>query len=218
MLAGSIQMSPTDFSFHAKALESRMDAAAEALLRVRDEVVAALDRQVVEIQQLHRALASPPPPMSVVRDLEEQSAAALVEPSVTHSAVADLPAAFEKAPFPGSVSDAGISPTVLSATVASPENMAPQFASFLPTMAASTSSIAAAPAASPPSPISSPHSGVLARIVAQAPANTFLAAVNDEETLPAEPSLDPFLERATLEELNDALASAFAMVSSRSNR
>ena len=42
--------------------------------------------------------------------------------------------------------------------------------------------------------------------------------VQETECVMMEATLDPMLEQATLEELNDALASAFAMVSARSGR
>ena len=165
MLAAPLSIPPVDFSTPVQALSARMEAAAEALLRVRHEVVSALDHQVSEIQQLHRALASPPPPMVIV---EDTAAAQSLVQAVQPTATSERFALFEQAPVP--VSPAGL-PTGMKATGADMEQ-------------------------SPSSPV----------------------VVQEMECVMTEATLDPFLERATLEELNDALASAFAMVSARSGR
>lgn len=205
MLAASIPMSPPDVSFHSKALESRIEAAAEALLRVRDEVISALDRQVGEIKQLHRVLANPPPPMVIIQDtpvmipLPPPSPAALsVEERV---ALFEQPPAFVPAPT-------GTLRSIIQATSAVIEQTTPAHVSLMP----------GSPVAEPPAVAVSFPTG----IHQVASVQSFAAEISPSpllaESSPSETNLDPFLERATLEELNDALASAFAMVSSRSAR
>ena len=151
------------------AFGSRMEAATEALLRVRDEVVTTLDRQVIELQQIHRALAYAPPPMLVTEDAPR---ALIAEAAPTTG----RPSLFEDAPrFPA-----------MSLAPAAPVVQVAQVAPFAP----------------------------------MRPQRVEVAVATVEETgfsFP-EAALDPMLERATLDELNDALASAFAMVSSRSGQ
>ena len=204
MLAASLPLPPSDFSFHAKALESRMEAAAEALLRVRDEVISALDRQVGEIQQLHRALASPPPPMVVVEDTPASTSQP--PPSIVGLAGMDRAVFFEQAPA-FAPAPTGTLKSIIQASPPVVDSPAPCFAPV----------IAAAPAPSSeslaPAPVNALPATSLLDVVADASVPAALSGVS-----PSEPNLDPFLERATLEELNDALASAFAMVSSRSLR
>lgn len=166
MLAAPLLTSPADFSTSAQALSARMEAATEALLRVRHEVVSALDQQVIEIQQLHRALASPPPPMVVTEDVP---VARSLAQTAQHQATSERFALFERAP-------AMVPPT------------------------GSLDGRQAGEAVGQVSSLSSP------------------VAIREAESVMVEATLDPFLERATLEELNDALASAFAMVSARSSR
>lgn len=165
MFAPPLSLSPVDLTSSAQALTARMEAAAEALLRVRHEVVSALDHQVSEIQQLHRALASPPPPMVLVDDV---SASRYPSPPAVGAPVLERSPLFEHAP------------DVVTATG--------------PLTATKTMEPVKEPAA-------------VCAVAALAPEAPLM-----------ETSLDPVLERATLEELNDALASAFAMVSARSSR
>lgn len=166
MLAAPLSIPSVDFSTTAQALSARMEAATEALLRVRHEVVSALDQQVIEIQQLHRALASPPPPMVVTEDVPvAQSLVQAAQPQ----APSERFALFEQAPV----------------------------------MAAPTGLLTAKKAS---------------KIVAQQGSSSMATVVQEAECVMTQATLDPFLERATLEELNDALASAFAMVSARSSR
>lgn len=149
----------TGFQAEAMAFGSRMEAATEALLRIRNEVVTTLDRQVIELQQIHRALAYAPPPMTIVQDVPG--------PLITEMApvqLMDRPSLFEHAPR-------------------------------VPTV--------------PPAPVVRDVTPL--QHVETAVATMEAGAVPFPET-----TLDPMLEQATLEELNDALASAFAMVASRS--
>lgn len=150
------------------AFGTRMEAATEALLRVRDEVVATLDRQVTELQQIHRALAYAPPPMIVTEDCPRPLNGGAAPVPVVGSSL------FEQAPRQ--------------------PNTRPAPA----TTVAQSTPCAVTPAQQ--------HAAVA-------------VATMDEIGVPfQETTLDPMLERATLEELNNALASAFAMVSSRSSR
>ena len=148
------------------ALGSRMEAATEALLRIRDEVVSSLDRQVVEMQQLHRALAYAPPPMTVTEDMPTTAA---------------MP------------------------TAASPPDHRPSFFEHAPNLVL---------ASAPPNISHAPQSAASRSQVVE----MVVATIDEPGMSLAEATLDPLLERATLEELNDALASAFAMVSSRSRQ
>ena len=164
MFAASLPTSSVEFASTAHSLGARMEAAAEALLRVRNEVVAALDRQVTEIQYLHRALANPPPPMIVT---DEASDPVMCSPFGAERTVTERAAFFEHSP---KVSGPDVGQAV--AATADPTFRAPSARSM----------------------------------------------IRDDESVMGEAALDPVLERATLEELNDALASAFAMVSARSSR
>ena len=153
------------------AFGSRMEAATEALLRVRDEVVTTLDRQVIELQQIHRALAYAPPPMLVTEDAPR---ALIAEAAAVPTA--GRPSLFEDAPRFPAMSLAPAAPVVQVAQVAPFAPMRPQ------------------------------------RV------EVAVAPVEETGFSFPEAALDPMLERATLDELNDALASAFAMVSSRSGQ
>lgn len=152
----------------AMPVGSRVQAATEALLRIREEVVVTLDRQVTELQQIHRALASAPSPTVISEDTNRTVMAAAAP-------TAGLPSFFENAPRIPDVQFASLA-TALQAA--------------LPT---------------PPAPMQSQRGGM-----AFATAQTVGVRL-------MESALDPTLERATLQELNDALANAFAMVSSRSS-
>lgn len=155
------------------AFGSKMEAATEALLRIRNEIVVTLDRQVVELQQIHRALAYPPPPMIVSEDTPLPLLAAEAPPPSLPK-----PSLFEDAPrIPN--------------------------APFFP--------------ASPVSQAAPATASMRAQPMPQAAA-TAVAPMDEIGIQFDEPTLDPMLERATLDELNDALASAFAMVSSRSDQ
>jgi len=138
----------------AANVRARMEAATQALLRARNDVIAALDQQVAELQNIHRALAYSPAPFIV---LDEPDTRALQAPLS----------------LSGALADAKISPHFPEPPLSSPEH-----------------------------PASSPLSANLAPIIpfdAPLPTGT----------------LDPVLERATLDELNAALANAFATVSGR---
>lgn len=159
----------------AAAFGSKMEAATEALLRIRDEIVVTLDRQVMELQQMHRALSFAPPPMIVTEDTPRLSVA---EASPYSSPLAK-PSLFDDAPRLPNV----------------------------PVFAAHPASVMRA------SPATEPISQKTA-----APPSTMAVATMEEVGISFdEPMLDPSLERATLDELNDALASAFAMVSLRAD-
>lgn len=169
IMSASVASVPFHVSHQAEAvaLGSRLEAATEALLRAKDQVIAALDRQVIELQQLHRALAYAPIPVVAP------------EPQ--------LPAPCNGVPAPHLF------------------ELAPQL-----------------PATPPPLPkttIQPPRPVVSTTVAADVPAPD---AVNSRHPIsqptPVEATLDPALERATLEELNEALASAFASVSSRCAR
>ena len=146
------------------AFGSRMEAATDALLRIRNEVVTTLDQQVIELRQIHRAFASAPPAMTVIED-KPSAMQAMPSPSV------DKPSLFDHAPR------------------------------MAPVPAGPASSLAPLPAPVPQ------------RVVEVA-----VASVEQTRAPFEEATLDPMLEQATLEELNDALASAFAMVSSRARQ
>lgn len=180
----------------AGALGTRMEAAAEALLRFRDEIIATLDRQVLELQQVHRALALPPPPMTCTPDAPVFEQAAEPTAAVT---VKPKPSVFEGAPPFALEAAPSFTPVAASAPVAPVRPMS----SLVP-----PAPVAAAPAALPPP----------TELVASIPAHAAVATVELESpsaVMPG-PLFDPLLERATLDELNDALANAFATVSSRS--
>ena len=160
---------PTQTTGHhleAMPVGSRVQAATEALLRIREEVVTSLDRQVTEMRQIHHVLASAPAPAVV--------AAPMHQPLVSAPA-ASVPSFFDNAP------------RIPNAQFAS---LATAFQATLPT---------------PSAPIH-PQRSEVAFATAQA------VGVRLSES-----TLDPMLESATLDELNDALANAFAMVSSRSS-
>ena len=138
----------------AADVRARMEAATQALLRARNDVIAALDQQVAELQNFHRALAYSPAPFIV---LDEPDTRPIQEPLS----------------LSGVLADAGVSPHFPAPPLASAEQ-----------------------------PASSPLSLNLAPIIpfdAPLPSGT----------------LDPILERATLDELNAALANAFPTVSGR---
>jgi hypothetical protein len=132
-----------------------MEAATQALLHARNHVIAALDQQLAELQDIHRSLAYSPIPFVVV----EESHPAPATPMHSISGV-------------------------LAATSAAPSFPAPQMNDSY--MAAAASGIAP----------------------------NFPPLIPFEPQL-AENRIDPVLEQATLEELNAALASAFASVSGR---
>ena len=138
---------------------TRMEAATEALLRARDHVISTLDRQVAELQQLHRALACAPAPLIMAE---------------------------EPAPAPASALPAMVRPNVFE--------QAPMFPAAFQT-----------PPAAPPS-------GMFSNPTVAMGFSPVAAEVSLEVR---EAVFDPALERATLDELNDALASAFASVSVR---
>ncbi len=165
LFVASLLATPTHgVSDETTVCSSGMEAAVEALIRIRQEVVATLDRQVGELQQIHRALASAPPRMVVTEDVQQKAAFV----SVTTGRLART--FFDHAPEFGVGSFDGVDKgDRRSETTAHPEIYR---------------------TASPP-PTETP----------------FINA-----------PLDPMLEKATLEELNDALASAFALVSSRGGR
>ena len=160
-MSASLPYPTTGFHSEAIAFGSRMEAATEALLRIRNEVVTTLDRQVVELRQIHHALAYTPPPM--VESFEPSIKQAPQAPSVGRPSVFELPPGF---------SARGHEVALASRAGATPMDFA-------------------------------------------APNNFGYLTEAEKDYPAAEGVLDPVLERATLEELNDALASAFAMVSSR---
>ncbi len=131
-----------------------MEAATQALLQARNHVIAALDQQLAELQDIHRSLAYSPIPFVV-----------------------------EESP-PAPVTQMHSISGVLAATSAAPSFPAPQLNDSY--MAAAASGIA------PNFPPLIPF-----------------------EPQQAENRIDPVLERATLDELNAALANAFASVSGR---
>lgn len=142
---------------------SRMEAATEALLRVRNEVISTIDHQVMELQMIHRAFAVAPASTIIVEEdapIESSSRSLWEGPSL-----------FENPPkMPGE------------------------------------------PGVRPNSPLSS-------TLPMKRPAVEAADSIaEDPGALATETALDPVLEQATLEELNDALASAFALVSSRNHR
>lgn len=166
----------------AVAFGSRMEAATQALLRIRDEVIATLDRQVVELRELHQTLASPPPPMVIAdepRPTPSAPLAAAAPPVRRHSLFEDAPRVAVQA----------IPPVIAKGPLPS-----------------------TAPLAHPPVMPLAPQQQPQYQ---EAPV---VAVV--EESSPSFPGkmLDPLLEQATLEELNQALASAFAMMSARSDQ
>jgi hypothetical protein len=150
----------------AMPVGSRVQAATEALLRIREEVVTSLDRQVTELRHIHRALASAPAPAVLAETMPR---------AVVPAPAAAAPSFFDNAPR---------IPTA-------------QFASL------ATAFQATLPASSAPV---HPQRSEVAFATAQS------VGVRLSES-----TLDPMFESATLEELNDALANAFAMVSSRSS-
>lgn len=160
----STSLSPNHVSQQAEAiaLGSRLEVATEALLRAKDQVVAALDRQVLELQQLHRALAYAPIPVIVPED-----------PPAPPRNGAPAIGLFEHAP------KVPVAPPPLPKPAIPPPRVAPPAPTNLETPLPSA------------------------------------VAVPGPHPAPIEAPLDPTLERATLEELNEALASAFASVSSR---
>lgn len=165
----------------AVAFGSRMEAATQALLRIRDEVIATLDRQVVELRELHQTLASPPPPMVISDDqlqIPPAPLAAALPPARRHSLFEDAPRVAVQAV-----------PPVAKAPVPSTAPLAPA-----PVMQAT-------PQFQPQ------YQAAQVVAIAEEPSDSF-----------SEKMLDPMLEQATLEELNQALASAFAMMSARSER
>jgi hypothetical protein len=160
---------PTQTAGHhleAMPVGSRVQAATEALLRIREEVITTLDRQVTELQQIHRALACAPAPTVVAQ---------AVPRPVMPAPPASMPSFFENAPRIPNVQFASLA-SALQASLPTPS--APMY----------------------------PQRSEVAFATAQA------VGVRLSES-----TLDPMLESATLEELNDALASAFASVSSRSS-
>ena len=159
----------------AAAFGSKMEAATEALLRIRDEIVITLDRQVMELQQMHRALSFAPPPMIVTDDTPRPS-------------VAEAPPSSPSLAKPSLFEDAPRLPNV------------PVFAA-LPVAVMQMS-----PATAPMSQQTVPQ-----------PTSLAVATMEEVGISFDEPMIDPSLERATLDELNDALASAFAMVSLRAD-
>lgn len=159
----SASLSPNHVSQQAEvlALGSRLEVATEALLRAKDQVVAALDRQVLELQQLHRALAYAPIPVIVPEN----------HPAPPRNGTPAI-GLFEHAP------KVPAAPPPLPKAAIPPPRVVP-----------------------PPPSLETPMPSA--------------AAIPGPHPAPLEAPLDPTLERATLEELNEALASAFASVSSR---
>ncbi len=173
------------------AIGSRLEAATQAIIRARNQVVSTLEQQVAELQQIYRALAYAPAPQVV--------------PEQVSSAV-------------GAVSP-----------VAPLFNMAPQITP--PPSQEALSPFAPAAAAEPP-PMPRPQTIALRSIVnppqqsATLPPPRPVVTLPVPRSVPAAPqflspppmhhtALDPSLEQATLDELNDALANAFASVSLR---
>ena len=167
-MSSQIPNQSVDLQAETMAFGSRMEAATEALLRIRNEVVTTLDRQVVELQQIHRALAFAPPPMTIVEEAPRPVAAAMAP-----VAAIERPSIFDNAPRMAVV---------------------------------------------PPAPAIQPERSVQPVVTLSQRAETNVATLEEVAIQFPEATLDPMLEQATLEELNDALASAFAMVSSRSGR
>jgi hypothetical protein len=140
----------------ASAVGSRMEAATQALLQARNHVIAALDQQLAELQDIHRSLAYSPIPFVVV---EESPPAAPIAP--IHSISGVLASTSAAPSFPPPQVDA-------SYMAAADSGLAPSFPPLIPF-----------------------------------------------EPQAVENRIDPVLERATLDELNAALANAFASVSGR---
>lgn len=138
----------------AALVRARMEAATQALLRARDEVIAALDQQVAELQNIHRALAYSPAPFIVADEPDTQPIQAPLSLS-------------------GALASAGV---------------APHF---------------------PAPPIHVDCDST------ESPLSQNLAPLIPFDAPLPNGTLDPILERATLEELNAALANAFASVSGR---
>lgn len=154
-------------------LHARLEAATEALLKTRDQVIAALDHHLSELDTLRRSLAQAEKPLAA-SPLPGSSAAAV-----------EAPRYFDRAPQP-------IEPNM------------PMLTQVL------WPSKHAEPAVAVPARVSEPPA-------VTTPSSPLVAYTSMESSTCREVTMDPELEKATLEELNTALAYAFSHVSNPRN-
>ena len=155
-------------------LKARLEAATEALLKTRDQVVEALDHHLNELDMLRRALAT-----------SEKNAVPMAQaPAVESPAPVATPHYFERPPQ----APAPVLPMLTQVLWPSKHDE---------------------PAAAPARPF------VPAAETSHAPVSSPLVAYSSlQGSSSRDLPMDPDLERATLEELNTALAYAFSHVSS----
>lgn len=193
----------------AMAFGSRLQAATDTLLRAREQVLSVIDRQVLELQQIHRALSYVPPAPAAAPVAEQlaapvfaaQPAAPLPPPSLP---VPQQPAGVQPPPLPKA------SAVPMTSLFEQPPHQPQVLPPPIPRSQPTHMPLPSPQMPAPPSRLATSALSPLTRPLAVAPASPsrIESALNHS-------SLDPSLERATLEELNDALASAFAVVSQR---
>lgn len=250
---------PVNLPPEVASLGSRIEAVTEALIRARDQVVAALDIQLIELQQLQHSLMRAPGPVTVVA--EEPYVPSLMLPETELPPIAVAGSLFDQAPIlplPTALAEptTAIHPPVIPPPVpdqpSAQVETAPLIAHYVPpppsllsmpevlppAMPMMASPVATEPVAPPVAPMPAAAPRALANL--PPPRNnlsfctfkpTAQAAARPAHPLPApdlptpmpavakvplvEARIDPTLEQATLEELNQALASAFSTVSRR---
>lgn len=150
-------------------LHARLEAATEALLKTRDQVIAALDHHLSELDTLRRSLA--------------QTERPLATPPLPGSSAATVEAAryFDRAP----------------------QTIEPNMPMLTQVLWPSKHAEPAARAPEPPA--------------ITTPSSPLVAYTSIESSTCREVTMDPELEKATLEELNTALAYAFSHVSNPRN-
>lgn len=162
-------------------LHAQLAAAAEALLKTRDQVIEALDHHLQELDMLRSALSNSDKPL-----LSTAPAPALpAEPAIP----LQVPQYFEQPPQPA----APVMPLLTQV--------------LWPTKQPGAE---AAPMRAPaPAPVAQP--------LASPPSSPLVAYTSLQSNSSRDLTMDPNLEKATLEELNAALAYAFSHVSNPRN-
>lgn len=218
----------------------RLDAAMEALAQARDFLVRQLEYQMVQLQEMRSALshlvsetpaaetAPPPAPVAPVAQpvtqpvempasgtaapayagvASEQPMEALFE-AVTEPEPASAPSLFDQAPastwgFPHS--NHGGTQVLEAEIVSAPVTARPAAPAPTTTMPAAPAPVTTMPAINIPA-VTIPT--VTLPVAAEPESSAVMTLDTDEK-------IDPALEKATIEELNEALSRAFAQIASR---
>ncbi len=197
----------------AMAFGSRLQAATETLLRAREQVLSVIDRQVLELQQMHRALTYVPTAPASPPTAEPPAALLFSGQPVAPIPPPPMPQAQQPAPVAQQAVPPPLPPPKQPAPMTSLFEQPPHQQLIPPPplpRPQQTQIPLPQPAMPVPVRLATAALSPLTRPLAVAPASPsrIESALNQS-------SLDPSLEKATLEELNDALASAFAVVSRR---